>query len=190
MRRAVAVPKNASYRNPRMLIKSGLMDTERDAFREIFFLSSSRKNFASPEEKEAFFKKWTDYYLCFAAHLIMVAKDNDGRLLGYLTGCADSRSALSYFAKVNPSYSLFADQFQAFPAHFHINCHPDARGKGVGSQLVNHFIENLNGIHGAHIVTSPDAENRHFYRKNGFTHELIREWKGIPLLFMGRKWNA
>jgi len=102
-------------------------------------------------------------------------------------GCENSAAASEYYRTVNPSYALFEDQFARFPAHLHINCAPEARGLGVGTFLMAHFLQKLraNKITGVHIVTSPDAENRHFYTKNGFNFELIRAWKERPLLFMG-----
>lgn len=158
---------------------------EQEAVREIFFLSSSRQSFASSEEKETFFDNWTDYY---AAHgVTLVAKDGEN-VLGYLMGCADSAAALSFYENRVRYYSLFKDLFPRFPAHLHINCHPDSRGKGVGRLLIERFVVEMRaaGACGVHLVTQPFVDNRHFYRKTGFTFETIREWKGNALLFMGR----
>lgn len=162
-------------------IKTGISAEEMPAFREIFFLTSSRQRFSSAEEKERFFEKWTRYYLESEPDLIFLAKDENEKVLGYLTGCVRS-------GKMNDVDELFADQFSRFPAHLHINCHPDAQGKGCGSRLMAEFIRVLHErkIAGVHIVTSPIAENRRFYLKNGFNFELIRAWKERPLLFMGR----
>lgn len=169
-------------------IKTGIGADEIKAVTEIFFASSSRQTFASPAEKDQFFAKWTAYYLESCQKSSFVALDEGGKVLGYLMGCESSEKASGYYREVNPSYALFEDQFKRFPAHLHINCAPDARGLGCGSLLIAHFIKQLrsDGVQGVHIVTSPDADNRHFYGKNGFNFELIRAWKERPLLFMGR----
>lgn len=159
------------------------------ALKEIFFLSADPRNVTADAAKnEAFFQKWTAYYLEQRPEWILVAKDK-GKLLAYLMCEPDSRKALSHFEKINPSYRVFEDQFAKFPAHLHMNAHPEARGRGVGSQLIDHLVEKLKGINapGVHLITSPSQRNASFYRKNGFTEEVRRDWKGYPLLFMGRK---
>ncbi len=170
-------------------IQSGVNLSEMAAIKEIFFASSTRQDFASSEEREQFFCNWTDYYTKQCPHDNLIARDANNHVLGYLMGCKDSVRASLYYSEKNPSYSLFADQFADFPAHFHINCHPEARGIGVGSLLISHFIQRLrkDKIAGVHIVTSPSADNRFFYAKNKFDFQLIRERKGHSFLFMGRK---
>lgn len=158
-----------------------------DQIRHIFFLSSSRTEFATPLEKDAFYHRWTEYYFTHCERFIYLAVE-DNRLLGYLMGCSDSRAAEEHYAQTIKSYAVFADLFERFPAHLHINCHPSARGRGVGSRLVEKFIEDLRtqGVGGVHLVTSPDSPNRAFYRKNNFQEEVIRPFKDVSLLFMGR----
>jgi ribosomal protein S18 acetylase RimI-like enzyme len=156
--------------------------------REIFFLSADPKNVSEdPVKNEAFFEKWTGYYLKNAPEWVLLAFGKS-KLLGYLMCGTDSSKALHHFQSRNPSYGLFADLFEKFPAHLHINCHPDARGKGVGGLLIEDMVNRLttSEIPGVHLITSPSQRNVSFYRKNGFTHEVQREWKGYPLLFMGR----
>ena len=159
------------------------------AIREIFFASSARQDFASSEERQQFFSNWTDFYTKQDPYANLLAVDANNHILGYLMGCQDSARALLYYSEKNPSYLLFEDQFKYYPAHFHVNCHPDARGLGIGSLLISHFIEKLrkDKVAGVHIVTSPNADNRSFYARNKFDFELIRERKGHQLLFMGRK---
>jgi GNAT superfamily N-acetyltransferase len=71
----------------------------------------------------------------------------------------------------------------------HVNCYPRARGKGVGSLLISHFVQKLreDKVSGLHIVTSPSADNRFFYIKNQFDFQLVRQRKDNEFLFMGRK---
>jgi ribosomal protein S18 acetylase RimI-like enzyme len=155
-----------------------------ESIEEIFFISSSKKDFESTEKKNLFFKRWCGDYQTFYPKEFFLAYEED-KLLGYLSGCSDSLRAQD---ELNvPGYSIFQDLFNNFPAHLHINFHPDARGKGLGSLLVNHYIKVLrkNGVKGVHLVTSPEAKNVSFYDRLGFTHTYTREFKGSPLYFMG-----
>lgn len=158
------------------------------ALREIFFLSADPKNVTEdPLKNEAFFEKWTGYYLKNFPQWIFLAFGRT-KLLGYLMCGPDSAKALHHFQPRNPSYGLFADLFEKYPAHLHINCHPDARGKGVGSALIEEMVMRLKAerICGVHLITSNTQRNVSFYQRNGFDFELERDWKGFPLLFMGR----
>jgi ribosomal protein S18 acetylase RimI-like enzyme len=157
--------------------------------RDIFFLSTSIKEFSSEERKEAFFKRWCgDFINLFPGSFYLMKEE--GKLLGYLSGCLDSQAATPILEV--PGYLIFEDQFAAFPAHLHINFHPDCRGRGLGSNLVVAFIEDLKKqkSKGVHLVTSPDAKNISFYQRLGFTHEIQRRFataKGSSaLLFMGK----
>lgn len=157
--------------------------------KEIFFLSADPRNVTTDAAKnEAFFNKWTSYYFEQRPDWILLAWE-ENRLLAYLMCEPDSARALEYFAKVNPSYSVFKDLFVPFPAHLHMNAHPEARGRGIGGQLIETTAERLRqkSVPGLHLITSPSQRNTQFYRKNGFTHEVLRDWKGYPLLFMGKK---
>lgn len=157
--------------------------------REIFFLSADPQNISDdPAKNDAFFAKWTGYYFSYEPEWILLAWEGD-RLLGYMMVGTSSRKALSYYDTKNPSYRTFADQFDEYPAHLHINCHPNARGQGTGTFLIEDACARLQkkGLKGLHLITSPTQRNVGFYRRNGFTFELQREYKGFPLLFMGRK---
>ena len=153
--------------------------------RFIFYASSSLKEFSSPERKEAFFKRWCGDYLTYFPECFFIMRE-DKKILGYLTGCIDSTSALKLLEI--PGYSHYSDLFQTYPAHFHINFHPDCRGRGLGSQLVENFcVELLNlKIRGLHLVTSRGAKNILFYRRLGFIDEFPRDFNEMTLLLMGR----
>lgn len=158
--------------------------------KEIFFLSSNRKDFLNDAEKQRFFEKWTQYYFDFCADSILVAIDKtDGQVLGYLTGCEDSHKAAPLLLSAIPSYEAFSDQFDQYSCHLHMNLHPNARGRGIGSQLIQEYkaIAKSKGASGLHIVTAPNAQNVSFYKKNGLTAEIERDWKGYKLLFLGER---
>ena len=152
----------------------------------IFYVSSSIKEFSSPERKIGFFKRWCGDYISNYAEHFLVMREN-AKVLGYMSICEDSSIALGVLEI--PAYDLFSDLFSTYPAHLHINFHPDCRGKGLGSKLVEHCCNNLrnNGVRGIHLVTSPDADNVSFYQRLGFTHEVKRESPSKSLLlFMGK----
>lgn len=153
--------------------------------RSIFYASSSLKEFSSPERKAAFFKRWCGDYVSFYPEEFSIMREGE-KVLGYLSGCADSSRSLSILEV--PGLSLFSDLFEFYPAHFHINFHSGCRGRGLGSQLVKVYFKDLEkkSMRGVHLVTSPDAANINFYRRLGFQHEIVRDFNQMPLLFMGR----
>lgn len=157
-------------------------------FKEIFYLTSSRKQFSSSDERDLFWRSWTQYYFDHEPQYIYLAFDESGKVCGYLTGCENSARALDEIKKSISSYECFSDQFGEFPAHLHINCHPNRQGQGWGRRLVEKFVEDLasKNIRGVHLITSPGEENVHFYSRLNFTHQLGRHWNNHPLLFMGR----
>ena len=70
-------------------------------------------------------------------------------------------------------------------AHLHINFSAKARGKGLGSILLNHFTSSL-GQAGVHIITGPMERNVFFYEKNGFSFKQEKTYYDTRLLFMGK----
>ncbi|MDO9181182.1 MAG: GNAT family N-acetyltransferase, partial [Bacteriovorax sp.] len=108
------------------------------------------------------------------------------KVLGYLSGCLDSTLAATEVEV--PAFKLFEDLFETYPAHFHINFHPDCRGRGLGSLLVLEFVKVLKkeGVSGVHLVSSPEALNISFYERLGFLYQVKREFNQMNLLFMGK----
>ncbi len=155
---------------------------------EIFFRSAARLDFASEQDKRDFLARWTGFYLESEPEGIFLAMAADRRVAGYLTGCADSRGASRLYRDI-PYYSLFEDCFEAFPAHFHVNCHPDFRNQGVGTRLVEAYLAHCAraGLPGVHVVTAPGARNVTFYHRCGLDFALRRSWQGRQLLFLGAK---
>ena len=151
---------------------------------EIFFLSSSLKDFSSIDRRQAFYKRWCGDYQNLYPYEFFIVMDGDS-VLGYLSGCSDSIKALGEISV--PGFTIFQDLFAAFPAHLHINFHPDARGKGLGSLLINNYLNYLkkNNVVGVHLVTSLDAQNVKFYSRLGFVTTETRDFNGTSLFFMG-----
>lgn len=151
----------------------------------IFYASSSLKNFESEDRKIAFFKRWCGDYIALYPEEFLVMSENE-KVLGYLSGC--SNTLLAETSLEVPGLSVFHDLFSDYPAHFHINFHPDCRGRGLGSQIVQRYCNDLKhvGIKGVHVVTSPDAANISFYQRLNFNEEVQRDFKQMTLLFMGK----
>lgn len=167
---------------------SSLSDSELNQIKSIFFLSSEKKEFSSEAEKEDFFHRWTDYYIKPPIKDLLLTHNKLSQINGYLMGARDSLSALSFYRDKIRSYEIFYDLFELYPAHLHMNVHPEARGLGVGSKLIEEYVQILKSsdCRGVHIVTSPDQRNVGFYKTHGFEYAEVREWKGFKLLFMGR----
>lgn len=150
----------------------------------IFFESSSLKSFSSPERKAAFYKRWCgDYQTYYADEFFIAMKDE--KVLGYLSGCSDSNKAARIIEV--PGFLVFQDLFNQYPAHLHINFHPEARGLGLGTRLVEHYKSFLRekAVIGLHLVTSPGVQNVGFYERLNFNFNETREFNQIALYFMG-----
>ncbi len=157
------------------------------AFERIFFESSVRTVFASEGERQSFFRRWTSFYLEQCPDQVWFWQDPQAGEIAYLTGCLHSADAGLLYRDV-PGYALFESQFPDFPAHFHVNCQSEWRGRGLGARLVEHFMEECRrvGARGVHLVTAPEARNVGFYQRLGFTVRQTRPFGSRSLLFLGR----
>lgn len=153
--------------------------------RDIFFESSTKKDFKDEAEKEAFYYKYLGFYLEHFPELCLVAVDE--KVLGYVVGSPDTENA--ELLSIQPHLKTFEEYFNKYPAHLHINCHADSRGRGVGSSLILEMVEALQKrkIKGLHIMTGPDAENKCFYKKLGFNFQVVQDFRGSPILLMGKE---
>ncbi len=158
----------------------------RDFIKYIFFESSSVKEFKDIESKEIFFKRWCGDYLAYYPEYFYLMFE-DQKLLGYLSGCLNTIESQKVLDV--PGVNLFSDLYGDYPAHLHINFSSDCRGRGLGSILVEHFIREcrLRNVKAVHLITSLDAKNVSFYRRLGFTNEVMRLHHNFTQLFMGNK---
>ena len=157
--------------------------------REIFFLTVK---IPLPDEtaRQALFQKYAAPYIEYWPDDVFFACDlNSKKTMGYLVGCRYSQPASEIFSSLLGSYNLFSDLFKKFPAHLHMNVHPDYQGQGVGSFLIKEYVLDLKkiGVKGVHIITSPEEKNVHFYRRHKFSFLDERVFNGRRLLFMGRR---
>lgn len=154
--------------------------------RDIFFEASVKKDFSSDKEKDDFFYRWCGIYLEHYRDSFYLAIDDDS-LVGYLSGCKDSMAACEILDL--PGYLDFKEEFKEFQAHFHINCHHEHRGKGIGKSLVEKFCLDLvdEGIRSVFIITGAMTKPTSFYLKMGFNHSYTK-WLSdkFALILMGK----
>ena len=157
-------------------------DNDLLVLQNIFYSTSSKKDFKTEKEKALFFNRWAGQYLENFSDDALIAEKN-GEVVGYLLGCRNTEKFLPQLLKNNKSLEVFEDLYLQFPAHLHINSDPKFQGQGIGSQLIKYYMNQLKSalIPGLHIITSPESRNVNFYRKNGFTFESLRGflWAGV-----------
>ena len=149
------------------------------------------------DAREVFLDAFANFYTDVAGSYLWIAEENDA-LLGYVMGCPDTyeynawfeanvkrvawrvvrlryhgvftRKSIGYiwrYAQVRVPYIDLAP----YPAHLHINTRADKRGGGIGTALMNVYLDQLRNenIPGVHLQTS--SENRiavPWYEKLGF----------------------
>ncbi len=152
--------------------------------KEIYFESSTRKDFKDEADKEAFFQKYLGFYLTHFPQHVWVAKSD--RILGYMVAAPETRNTELY--RLQPHLGTFEAYFGEFPAHLHVNFHADARGMGLGSKLFSELASEFKRlkITGVHIMTGPDSRNKSFYLRLGFHFEVTLTFQGHPILLMGK----
>jgi GNAT superfamily N-acetyltransferase len=154
---------------------------------DIFFLTA-KVPLKNEEDRKNLFQRYAEPYIQHWPDYVFFACDEQsGRTMGYLIGCADDKQAHEVLSPLQKSYELFADLHKKYPAHLHINIHPDFQGHGVGTFLIQEFIIELKklGCRGVHILTAPEERNVGFYFKNKFKFRTQRELNNKSVLFMG-----
>ena len=170
------------------LYKTEHSETVLSQLETIFYSSSARQEFNSDAERDHFRLKYFDWYRIHHADLVFVASNAHGEVLGYVCGTPNTNAAPELF-ELHPWLVQLTPHFESFQAHLHINLSETARGLGIGSSLTRVFENSMKsrGICGIHIVTSPNARNVGFYRKNSYNFEAVIQWKSAQLLFMGKQ---
>ncbi len=134
------------------------------------------------DAREVFLDAFASFYTDVTSGYLWIAEE-EGVLLGYVMGCPDTalyntwfrsnvwqvagrviarryqgvftRKSLSYiwrYAHVHVPYIDLAP----YPAHLHINTRADRRGQGIGTALMNAYLDQLRNenIPGVHLETS------------------------------------
>ena len=165
------------------------------AIETVFWETANKTRFDTTAERERYRRSYMDHYWETAPELFLLALRSQ-QVLGYVCGVADTRKhvQLRRLADSAGHIELFADLYDRFPAHLHINLTAASRGQGLGGRLVRALEERLRHpdiqARGLHVVTSAQARNVRFYRHNGFSYEVPRRLggeRGPTLLFMGKQ---
>lgn len=158
--------------------------------KEIFYQSSSVKTFKTTEDREEFFMKWCGDYLEWFPEYFYFMVDEASNLLCYLCVCPDTAANLSRL-KVK-SLSVFKDEYEIYPAHLHMNTHENYRGIGLGAMILTAVEADLRlkKIKGLHLITEPVARNFEFYKRQGFTDVITKEYSNTQLSLMGKDLNS
>lgn len=146
-------------------------------------------------ESGAFGRRWIDPYERWAREWAYVARA-DGRVVGYLTGCASTAAFLAKTSLFGPRVPLGANArfpkalllrlLLDFPAHLHVNVREGFRG-GTGRALVERYESDLRkaGVRGLHLFCGERPLG--FYLKTGFA-ELGRLRHGdVSIYAVGKK---
>ena len=149
------------------------------------------------DAREIFLDAFAAYYTDVAYDYVWVAHDKNA-LLGYLMGCPDTynynvwfttnikrvawravtlryrgvftRNSLGYIRRYAQLRVPYLD-LGLYPAHLHINTRAEYRGNGIGTALMQTYLDQLRREHipGVHLQTS--SENKiavPWYEKLGF----------------------
>lgn len=159
----------------------------RAKIKEIFFLSSRRGNVLRGVAREQFFGCWADYYLDNIPDQTLLFKTPSRGIAGYLTGCFNSAAARPLYRDLF-YYQAFDKWYKQYPAHFHVNCHPNFRSQGIGRVLVETFVGYASqaGAVGVHLVTGTRARNRRFYERQKFFSQTTCRLNNSYLVLLGR----
>ncbi len=154
---------------------------------DIFFLSSASGGTLLGPDRDAFYRRWTGYYLDQQPDLVLLA-EAEGAVVGYLMGCDRSADAARLYEDLL-YYRAFEDCYADYPAHLHVNVHPDHRDGGVGASLVRRFEQVCagRGCAGVHLVTAAGARNRAFYERLGYQEISACRVEERDLVLLGRR---
>jgi ribosomal protein S18 acetylase RimI-like enzyme len=150
----------------------------KDQAEQIFKLTLPASSLESHDYAH-FSEVYFNYYL--SSNSLFLVAINEGNVMGYICGSLNSNSCSFLFENLK-HYSYFKEFYSQYPAHLHINCHPDAQGKGVGSELIQEYCSELlvKGVKGVHLITAKNARNVSFYLRNGF-HQ-VSSYQNLLLL--------
>ena len=167
------------------LTLSAQQNAEIDA---IFFAASATQSFPSAAAREAFRERWLGRYMTHFRQDGLIALDNSAGVLGYLVGARADPATDGRFADIG-YFAELADVTPLYPAHLHINLAEAARSGGIGTRLVEIFCSRLraDGVPGVHVVTGAHSRNRTFYGRLGFERVRSLDWKGAPIVMLGKR---
>ena len=202
-----------SYRNSPILIRASRLEDEEDLI-EIGHLTGDTQI-----DPYLLALRYCLDYLWHDTHNCFVAEDPDaGKVVGYILGTLNTRQQeerlrrimlpkfQAYWRKLKPKnfaqwraylliraslWTPYPKMLSTYPAHLHINIHPNYQRNGLGSLLLEAYEQNLilNGVAGYHLgVYGNNQVGISFYEKKGLTRLRQLPGMGKPyVIFYGRK---
>src|SRR5262245_17836405 len=151
----------------------------------IFFEASSRREFASSQERATFRERWLGRYLHGGTDVVLIAHDCHGAVAGYLVGALSDPAEQERFADIGYFRAAFRDLCRRYPAHLHINLAPQFRSRGIGALLIQAFATRAAEARapGLHVITARGMRNVRFYTRCGFNELGAASWNGRDVVF-------
>ncbi len=155
----------------------------------IFFAASATQSFADEQTKAEFRERWFGRYLKDPQDVLLIAREATDKdiIAGYLVGSFLDPAEDSRFEDIG-YFKTLAALTQKFSAHLHINLDSRYRNRGIGSRLIERFVDvaRSKGCCGVHIVTGGQSRNISFYQRNGFTYRHNFKAGAVENAFLGR----
>jgi GNAT superfamily N-acetyltransferase len=154
----------------------------------IFFETSATQSFVDEAVRAAFRERWLGRYLAHDAERVFVAREEGGAIVGYLAGALDDPAQAGRFGDL-AFMQAFATLTQRYPAHLHVNLTARARGRRLGEQLVERFVNDVQAaqLPGVHVVTGRGVRNVGFYNRLGFAERGSLPTANGAMVFLGRE---
>ena len=154
---------------------------------DIFFRASVKRDFRTHEEQQCFREMSLGRYIAKHRDSFFMALNGGGHAIGYLAGCLKNPTKLDHFS--DTYFGYIEDICQNYPAHLHINIVEHYRGRGVGTALVERFVNwaEIHSVPGIQIVTSSTSRSIPFYRRLHFTELREFPWNSGTAVCMGRR---
>jgi GNAT superfamily N-acetyltransferase len=170
-------------------VQNGRLSPDQRAQMDAIFFQASARVFSSGSERDAFRERWLGRYLRGGTDVVLIALDAAQAVVGYLVGALEDPAEQARFADLPYFTADFRDLCRLYPAHLHVNLAPQARGIGMGAQLVDAFAAHASwaGAPGMHVVTGEQARNVRFYTRCGFAPLRSASWNGGRIVFLGRR---
>ncbi len=176
-----------------MMIRQALLTDYKDL--ERICLETSSETFKTKEDRDVFTYRWVINYLQNYSKYCFVSVE-DGDILGYIVSTPNTEEQEQIYTEkskieIGLTRDVLKDLLRDYPAHLHINLTSKARGKGVGTKLIDTLEHKLMsvGVNGVHLGVMSDNENAiGFYKKNGFKvlKKQILDSDDLSVLFMGK----
>lgn len=153
----------------------------------IFYATSTTQSFADDAARLAFEERWLGRYLRHDPDLAFIAIEASNQVVGYIVGAVADPAVTPRFSDLD-FFRDWRHLTARYPAHLHVNLIEDARGRGIGAQLIEKFCTEARrrGAPGVHVVTTSGMRNVSFYNRVGFEERGRLARPSGDLVFLGR----